>query len=182
MCPPGFFCQGTGRGLVESEVCPEGFFCDAGTSIPKPCGAKEVCAAGSAGPSVRGLRAEDCEPGTYLNVDDCFTCEPGFVCVLHTSQKYPVYEKEEGGFECPVGHYCPAGTTKDTIKKCPVGTYRRIKRGKSIDDCLPCPDGSSQSREGSAVCVLCGQGSEPSEDKSTCNCIGAFRTWQYSTN
>ena len=182
LCPPGYFCEGTCSGCKESEECPEGFFCEAGTAIPKPCGAQEVCPKGSAGPSVRGLRAEDCAPGTYLNVDDCFTCEPGFVCVEFTNQKYPISLEKEGGYQCPVGHFCPSGTTKDTIKKCPVGTFRRTLGGKSIEDCEVCPENSAQNREGSNVCILCGQGSAPSKDRSTCNCLGAFRTWQSSTN
>ena len=143
LCPAGFYCEGTGKGLKESEECPEGYFCAAGTDIPKACGEKEVCPKKSAGPAVRGLKAEDCEPGTYLNVDDCFTCEPGFVCVYHTTQKYPISLEEEGGYECPVGHYCPRGTTEETIKKCPAGTHRRETRGKTIEDCGICPDNSA---------------------------------------
>ena len=32
------------------------------------------------------------------------------------------------------------------------------------------------------MCILCGRGSAPSADRSTCDCVGAFRTWQPSTN
>ena len=85
MCPPGYYCQGTCRGCVESEECPEGFHCPAGTDIPKPCGADEVCPKGSAGPGVRGLRAEDCPEGSYLDLNECRKCEAGFVCVKHTN-------------------------------------------------------------------------------------------------
>ena len=43
MCPPGWFCEGTGKGKIESAECPEGFFCPAGTEVPSPCDASSVC-------------------------------------------------------------------------------------------------------------------------------------------
>lgn len=61
------------------------------------------------------MTPEDCEPGTYLNVDRCIPCEPGHVCDYETSQKYPIDLDTEGGYECPPGHYCPRGTTSETI-------------------------------------------------------------------
>lgn len=128
------------------------------------------------------MTPQDCEPGTYLNVNRCVPCEEGHVCDAQTSQKYPIDSPTEGGYECPPGHYCPTGTTTETMKKCPVGTFRMWTRGKTIDDCDPCPDGSAQNREGQGVCILCGRGSVASDDKSTCVCNGAYRTWQPSTN
>ena len=178
VCPPGWYCEGNETpDSIESAECPEGFYCPAKTAVPIPCDATSVCPRKSSSPETRGMTPKDCEPGTYLNVDRCAPCEEGHVCDKETSQKYPLYLETEGGFECPPGHFCPRGTTLETIKKCPVGTHRLNPKGKSLDDCTPCPDGSAQNREGQAVCILCGQGSEASEDRSTCNCIGAFRTW-----
>ena len=51
--------------------------------------------------------------------------------------KFPVYLKTEGGYECPPGNYCPRGSKAPT--KCPTGTFRREKRGESLEDCLACP-------------------------------------------
>ena len=124
----------------------------------------------------------DCKPGEYLNVDKCFKCEPGFVCDSLTSQKYPIYSKTEGGYECPVGSYCPAGTGTSTIKPCPPGTFRLEKIGKSLEDCLPCPNGSVTSSPGSKVCTLCGRGATNNADRTNCECIGAFRTWLAANN
>lgn len=112
LCPPGWYCEGTGNGLVESAECPEGSYCPAGTDIPFPCGPKQVCPKKSSSPETRGKTPEDCEPGTYLNVDRCAICEPGYVCDSNTSQKYPLYAKTEGGYECPPGNYCPGGTVR----------------------------------------------------------------------
>jgi len=67
---------------------------------------------------------EDCKPGEYLNVDKCLPCEPGFVCMIHTSEKYPLFPKKEGGEQCSEGHYCPSGTTEQGEYPCPAGTYR----------------------------------------------------------
>ena len=89
------------------------------------------------------MTPDDCKPGEYLNVDKCFKCEPGFVCDSKTKEKYPIYSKTEGGYECPPGNYCPAGTQTASIKPCPPGTFRLLKNGKSINDCSACPDGSS---------------------------------------
>ena len=84
--------------------------------------------------------------------------------------------------ECPPGHYCPAGSTLETMIPCPAGTFRLTTRGSSVDSCFKCPEGSSNALEGSTICVLCGRGSTNSEDSKTCKCVGAFRTWQGSTN
>jgi len=135
MCPPGWYCEGTGEGKVESAECPEGFFCPAGTEVPSPCDASSVCPKKSASPATRGMTPEDCEPGTYLNVDRCVPCEPGHVCDLSTSQKYPIDALTEGGYECPPGNFCPRGTTSETIKKCPVGFHRTTTKGVSLEDC-----------------------------------------------
>lgn len=85
-CPPGYFCEGTKEGPYEEQtICPEGYYCPMGTEFPLRCDAGTVCDEGSASPAQKGLTREDCEPGTYLNVDECFPCEPGHVCDLHTS-------------------------------------------------------------------------------------------------
>ena len=143
LCPPGWYCEGTCSGCKEQEECPEGYYCPAGTVEPFACGADDVCPRKSAGPGTRGMTRDDCEKGTYLLVDKCVPCEPGFVCDDKTAQKYPIDFFTEGGYACPPGHYCPRGTTSDTIKKCPVGTHRIDWKGKSVDDCSPCPEGSS---------------------------------------
>ena len=182
LCPPGFFCEGTGPGKKLQEICPEGHYCAIGTEKPVPCGPENVCPEGSSSPTSRGMLPEDCLPGTYLHVDRCLPCEPGFVCDKHTAQKYPISLQDEGGYECPKGSYCPRGTVTSTIKKCPIGTYQLYTRGEDINSCLPCPDGSATNVEGSEVCTICGRGSTNNADRTKCECIGQFRTWQESTN
>ena len=41
--------------------------------------------------------------------------------------------------ECPVGHYCPSGTTTPT--DCPAGTYGPRTKLTASSDCLSCPPG-----------------------------------------
>jgi len=42
-------------------------------------------------------------------------------------------------YECPVGHYCPEGTTEPV--KCPTGTYSTNVRLTASSECTPCPAG-----------------------------------------
>jgi hypothetical protein len=153
-----------------------------GSSKPQKCDPDQKCKAGSASPSQGGQTAEDCQPGQYLNVNVCDTCLPGFVCDLHTNQKYPIDPIKDGGTECPVGKYCPAGSTSATALDCPPGTSRLYTRGRSEADCNRCSPGSAQSSPGSTTCIVCGAGSQPNEDQTTCECIGSFRSWQETTN
>lgn len=42
--------------------------------------------------------------------------------------------------QCPIGHYCPAGTGFDW-QQCPVGTYNNETGLTSSAECSPCPGG-----------------------------------------
>jgi hypothetical protein len=45
--------------------------------------------------------------------------------------------------KCPIGYYCPSGTTTTTFnsRKCPDGTYSGPFSLKSVDQCRTCPAG-----------------------------------------
>jgi len=45
----------------------------------------------------------------------------------------------------------------------------------------PCPLGSFNKVTGQASCAVCGRGATSSEDRLSCTCLGAFRTWREST-
>ena len=165
--------------MTAQLICPEGSFCPMGSAEPMPCDADKVCREGSASEFSSSMLPSDCAKGEYLNVNTCSKCEPGFVCVEATSQKYPICTSPrngqfctesdggaEGGYECPKGHYCPEGSSKPL--KCPRGKYRNTTRGEIDTDCHPCPDGSASSEEGSEVCILCGRGSTHNDDKTEC--------------
>ena len=44
--------------------------------------------------------------------------------------------KTEGGYECPIGKYCPEGTTSP--RDCPAGTYSNTT---GLSSCKNCPAG-----------------------------------------
>lgn len=180
-CPPGFYCQRRGGVMIQLE-CPVGYYCPMQTANPQKCDPNQVCKAGSTSASASSMVAEDCLPGEYLSIDVCVPCEPGFVCDRFTDAKYPESLVKNGGSECPAGHYCPGGSTTETAVECPAGRFRLSTGGMSVEDCYPCPDDSSNSKTGQSVCVLCGRGSTHNEDRTSCKCLGAFRTWQESTN
>ena len=93
-----------------------------GSATPKNCEPDQICPIGSPSPASGGLTNKDCKEGTYLSINVCKPCMPGFVCDKWTNQKYPVYLNREGGAECPPGYYCPGGSTTKTAIKCPIGT------------------------------------------------------------
>lgn len=65
--------------------------------------------------------------------------------------------------ECPVGYYCPKGST--AAIPCPKGTFRNTVKGQDISQCGLCPAGTYCSSEGTNVpddCILghfCPEGS-----------------------
>jgi hypothetical protein len=71
VCPPGYYCNGTGIGDYSIYACPPGFFC-----------------------SGADFEAEPCPEGTYrptpggANISDCKTCPPGNYCPRETSVFY----------------------------------------------------------------------------------------------
>lgn len=175
-CTAGYYCQRIDNKMVQT-ICPEGSFCLMGSAVPSKCEPNQVCPEGSSWHSSGGKTREDCLPGEYLAISDCKPCIEGFVCDKWTDQKYPKYLQTDGGAECPAGHYCPEGSTTKTAKRCPLGTQRLDTGGKDISDCFQCKFGSAASKLASTTCVVCGSGSDNSEDFSTCSCNGNFRSW-----
>ena len=90
-------------------ICPEGFYCPSGTAVPHQCEGNGTCPEGSSSPTAA---IKNCDAGFYQDIDTCSPCMAGFVCNAGCKTKYPISETKENGYECPAGHYCPAGTTK----------------------------------------------------------------------
>jgi len=146
-----------------------------GSDIYHKCDPGKVCNEGSASEFASAMTPCDCPKGSFLNVDKCLPCMPGFVCSGCTSEKYPLVLKTEGGYACPPGHYCPGGAGKEI--KCPAGSSRLQTRGETIADCKPCTGGSAQNLAGQMTCVKCGRGAQANKTKTICECKGQFRTW-----
>eukprot|EP00347_Sterkiella_histriomuscorum_P005935 403354701 len=185
LCPPGKYCKPTlvkNQTVISVVTCPVDHYCPLGTGEPIKCfkAKGEICNLGSSFPSNTKTDASLCGPGFYFGYGKCLLCEPGYVCVGNTNTKYPVSVAKEGGYECPIGNYCPSGSTSPT--KCPKGTFRQTPLGKSIADCFDCPSGSYNTLLGQSNCIKCGRGSNSSADFSVCRCTGQFRIWRLSDN
>ena len=123
----------------------------------------------------------DCPAGTYSSVADsasCTSCPAGYYCHGATPVKYPKDIATDNGEECPIGYYCEEGTSAPT--PCPQGTYRKIKNGASVSDCVKCPSGSYNRFTGQSECKECGTDAGSLEGAFTCTCNGRFRAFQYS--
>ncbi|GBG24881.1 Sushi, von Willebrand factor type A, EGF and pentraxin domain-containing protein 1 [Hondaea fermentalgiana] len=165
-CPAGTFCTG---GNVEPELCPIGF------------------AASSPGMSItRGSIAAACTPcpggthGTDPLRLECATCDPGYICVHAASTPRPLDVTTEGGYICPVGHYCPAGST--TTLPCPPGTFANETGAYSEEmHCLPCASNTYNELWGAAGCKPCASSSSSESGSTACNCQGRNRAFEAST-
>ncbi|XP_037836575.1 multiple epidermal growth factor-like domains protein 11 [Kryptolebias marmoratus] len=178
LCDPGMYCKGTGRtfpsGLcaegffcvggafeqspsdnLTGSLCPPGYFCPVGTSVPKLCPKGTFSEQGGL---VDSSQCQSCSPGFYCSESGLSTvsgpCLPGFYCLDGSQSAAPV--SDVSGGVCPVGHYCPEGTS--TPFPCPLGFYLNDTGRKSKDDCKPCPLGWFQDLPGQRECIPCPPG------------------------
>eukprot|EP01029_Cantina_marsupialis_P004433 TRINITY_DN14448_c0_g2_i1.p1 TRINITY_DN14448_c0_g2~~TRINITY_DN14448_c0_g2_i1.p1 ORF type:complete len:1632 (+),score=579.25 TRINITY_DN14448_c0_g2_i1:1-4896(+) len=125
------YCSGTlpdGMTHGTGDKCPVGHYCPEETTNPIPC------------PS-----------GTFNNysgmgaLSDCKACTPGYQCPNQgtniASEACTAGFQCQGGVSnpsvvCPVGHYCPEGTS-DALP-CEAGTYQDRTQQTT---CKPCPSG-----------------------------------------
>lgn len=185
LCPAAKYCVPRGAKIAVLS-CSSGSFCPVGTAKPIPCDASlgQVCPAGSATPLYSSITAASCPAGSFFGYGRCNPCEAGFVCEGRTTQRFPLFQKTERGYECPPGHYCPAGSSRP--QPCPAGRFRLGTKGKNAaGDCSPCPAGTFNPKTGQASCTVCGRGATTdlasSPPRTACSCRGAFRTWREST-
>ena len=115
-CQPGYICpDGVGEYPHESLLCWAGYYCGLRTVDPTPC-----------------------PPGKYNPykgakvIGECITTPAG---------KYSLRGSVRPTGDCAPGFYCPAGSTRNTMVPCPVGTFRSKANGAVVGDCGPCPAG-----------------------------------------
>ncbi|OQS02383.1 hypothetical protein THRCLA_21431 [Thraustotheca clavata] len=126
MCPPAYYCNSTGliqpSGLclagyictgVNStfgSICPPGKYCPEGSAIGTPC------PLGTYRPNNQGQSVNDCSPspgGTFTYATGLLAptgiCAPGYYCSLQATTSSPT--DGTTGNICPIGYYCPQGST-----------------------------------------------------------------------
>ena len=191
-CPTGFYCE---FGTATMHRCPEGYYCPALSSYPLPClngtycpgvnSVPYVCPMGWASKNdtaIRGTMNESCQvcaPGHFsTNSLWCEMCDAGHVCHEGATSPRPEDPARDGGYPCPVAHYCEPGTIVE--QPCPPGTYFPGTKGKSLKSCLPCPSNSFNILWAQSKCQDCGRSSTSPEGATVCECIGRNRVFQPS--
>eukprot|EP00163_Fabomonas_tropica_P011852 TRINITY_DN227_c0_g2_i1.p1 TRINITY_DN227_c0_g2~~TRINITY_DN227_c0_g2_i1.p1 ORF type:complete len:7500 (+),score=2428.07 TRINITY_DN227_c0_g2_i1:177-22676(+) len=168
-CPPGFECSDPS---IPPNPCPLGYYSIGRAVICTPCTPGYICPQGSTTPTPAG---QECPPGSYCNpataatlcpagtfgnssaaadVTACIQCLPGKFCPLGTVNP--------NNNDCPMGHYCPAGTRFGTEFPCDLvsglATYNDELGKVRIEDCKVCQPGNFCPR-GSATGTECVWGS-----------------------
>jgi hypothetical protein len=105
----------------------------------------------------------------------CLDCSPGYVCKGKTSKALPAILAEDGGYKCPKGFYCPLGSYEEL--PCPVGTYSRDEGTKNLQKCLKCKINWYNDLPGQGGCKKCGPTSYSNGGATTCQCVGANRSF-----
>uniref|UniRef100_A0A0G4HJ42 Tyrosine-protein kinase ephrin type A/B receptor-like domain-containing protein n=1 Tax=Chromera velia CCMP2878 TaxID=1169474 RepID=A0A0G4HJ42_9ALVE len=197
-CPAGTYCEPLSS---ATTACTQGYYCEAGSAYRVPCPEGAYCVASATAPTYcpagsRGLRGqttaikkdgcstgeicacESCESGYYSDgspVFECTECPAGFVCEVGTSTAAPQTLAADGGYPCPVGHYCPSGSSFGLA--CPEGTFRAVTKGEALTDCSGCPENTFNEKTGQNGCFPCGSTSTAVVGSTTCVCDGLNRTF-----
>ncbi|XP_028563977.2 uncharacterized protein LOC114585457 [Podarcis muralis] len=153
LCPAGHFCSGPGKAAPEG-MCMPGYYCPPGQTSSTPashrCPRGFYCLQGSVAPAA-------CQKGTYQleeGKESCDLCPAGFFC--ESSNQTAAIQAPK---PCPLGHFCPPGTTSGTEHPCPRGTNGPKAGAAEESDCQPCPAGMYCSSPGlSQPTGLCHQG------------------------
>ena len=180
-CPAGYYCSPQSAAPV---ICPGNFYCPANSNQTIPCPNGYYCPIGSVNPQL-------CPLGTYYNPTSadlstdavctrcpagthgthpqrlsCLACTPGYVCTGGTNSATPTNATLEGGYVCPIGHYCPLSSAIET--PCPIGRFNNLTGGSHLDNCTLCPANSFQSLTGQSACYPCGGNSYSSPGAGIC--------------
>ncbi|KAM4567238.1 uncharacterized protein PAE49_010636 isoform 2-T2 [Odontesthes bonariensis] len=138
-CPNGTYGESPGlRDISECLQCPKGKYCytqqPQEQPITRPTG---VCPDGHYCPPGTGYPyTYPCQAGTYRNNtldhsgEACFPCPSRHYC-NRLGTHVPLL--------CPLGFYCPDGTS--TPKPCPEGTYSSRSALSDGSECTPCGGG-----------------------------------------
>ncbi|XP_063291751.1 zonadhesin-like [Pelobates fuscus] len=139
---------------TQNDICPAGHYCPNGTLVPVPCPLGTFS-------MTSGLSSDEdcqlCPAGQYCahpglsDLSQILPCSSGYVCKEGSSVPCPTDEVH--GYQCPIGFYCPSGTTIEL--PCAPGTFSPMPGSGT---CLPCPAGSSCMQSSTAEPVSCPRG------------------------
>ena len=163
-CLPGFSSSVVGASTIEACLhCPQGYHQE--DSAQSYCA---KCLPGRHQPTVAQSSCKLCNEGFYnkdagLSAVACKKCPVGTAALA------------KGQVECYLcipGKYTAALQGLQECKKCPVGRYT-VSQGHIGEECVGCPNGFAQDREGSASCLPCSPGKANNvEGRSVCTeCI-----------
>ena len=163
--------------------CIEGTYCEESSQLPLYCPAGYKTKSDGTRSSLEGS-CDRC-PAGYYGVDSerlvCELCHPGYVCLGGTSSEFPLNEMNDQGYMCPLGHYCPSGSTKGV--PCPVATYANATGGTSLNNCTACPAGTYNNKVGQSGCKVCASSAYTNNPGLvSCECIGANRVFESSSS
>ena len=177
VCPGGSYCP---LGAVVSIPCLAGHYCPEGSSEPEKCPAGTLgLVDGPAGKASAATACQLCPAGTGSSLDrlSCEACEAGYVCLGGTHSSQPT-EDEHNGYVCPVGYYCPEGSSEEL--PCPPGFYAANTMTTLLSGCTPCQANSYNPKYGQKACLPCGASAYSGAGASECACRGSHRTFQAS--
>jgi hypothetical protein len=193
VCPAGFYCNST---KATPTTCPGGFYCPQQTEVPLACPVGFFCPLGSSFPVLCPLGTRysvdaatpassavcvTCPAGTYGTHPtrlECRNCTAGYVCEGGTISATPTNRSSDKGYVCPVGHYCPEGSSE--AQACWPGSYNQFTAGTGPAACLNCTANTFQSKSGATGCLSCGSSSTALPGQPTCTCNGTNRAFQPS--
>ena len=156
VCPAGFYCFN--YSTITPVACPAGKYCTEGTDVPERCPASTYSSQ------------------LYLtNVTSCTVCPGGEYCDVNgltapaglikkgyyssgTARSRTPVGEQYGGV-CPLGSFCPEGSTGGT--PCRNGTYGSTTGLTAGSECTLCPAGKYNAEAGStdsSSCLMCPEG------------------------
>jgi hypothetical protein len=167
-CPQGYFCPpGTGGALNPPQPCTLGSYCPQSSSAPLPC------APGTFANRYHLTDASACDacPASSYCVGGATTisgpCAAGHFCPRNTptatSNPCPAgtfttstaLTNAEECSVCPVGHYCPIGSTN--AQACPAGSFGASTH-QSTSTCTTCTAGHECPSTGLSAPIQCTKG------------------------
>ena len=155
-CPIGTYTDSTDLGFIwECSRCDAGEACDKLgmiTSDKVDCAPGHVCLTGTEYPEQHPCPAgkESDSTGNTLFSDCSTDCPLGFYC--------PYGSTSTSKDRCPRGHYCLAGTKFSHQNACPAGTYLWEIGSDDSNDCTNCEVGKYCERGAEFISGRCAPG------------------------